>query len=1045
MKVRIIKNTKKRLCTSILFLLLMLNAVPNDCYSQIRSGAAFLKILPGSRQQGMAGSLTGAIDEMQSLYANPGATGFLREWQWSGTYTKWMADIYSLSLNYGKNIPTFLSRDSRFALGINYLGVKEFDSTLRNKPSVGANDFLAVFSYGNPINFISQNLSFGANIKYMQSKLSFYNAETWIYDVGLLLRSNRFNLFNGLFRYGIISGGVAITQLGNSLNFKSVDTPLPRTLRAGAALNIGTHKGIQIQIAADYKKVRDEIGRFSLGSEISWGYRFALRGGYNFNDFLLSKLSLGLSVRIDDHSTKIRKTLSGKNNALRVDLASLESNEFFSASFRGTVNHYPIRPERFDLLLPAKNDTLEGGKTQFVWEISKDPDLYDNVKYFLLLEKKHKTEIQNTNLFKLLKRAEKRDYNLPELIDRARSEMFLVKDSDFSFYKPLSQVSLNIDKLPAGDYFWTVIAYDLENHYRVTENKIFHFHILWPDIQIKQIEFDYNPWITECDTQGVINVQINNAGEIKAKNILVTISSTAVKGKIKRTTSSDTIFQKLVPQLAAQETHDLQFNWLQPYHGLYNFYVNTKIIEPRNKIGIESNMANNDSSANFYTIPKGNFATKDTVTSFIIPYTHHNIPFASRVFFGQNSSEVKSSYYYESDWLYPPFKILAERLKKRPDIYLRLKGFADSTTGETLEIAKSRVESIRNILLILGVPANQIPLDGLKWSFSPNRKVTSNDDVKEERRFVKLIPIRFDNGKEDISILESINFETLQEKLVPLPVEFTNSVKGFVPLKNGNLVIKSDILTDTVGLMYADNDFNTINWQHEKNNGLKWINKTADYQIVVVDSLHRLFKTRKKQTYLAPFKTHLPLIVGLAEFNNSTPYPITPLDKLLQQLKLRLKYDKKVHIRFIGHACGIPPRAINNKFSNIRAQKFQKIFLTELNKFKNRDPELFRLITERLEQKGTIGKGSFEPYSCILSKENLSEHKKHFEANTYKKINELLSNQLKNKDMEPFIFELKNDKITLTGDNDSPEGRQINRRIEIQLFFPDKKLATNSK
>ena len=37
--------------------------LPTQLNGQTQSGAAFLKVLPGARQQGLAGSLTGAIDE----------------------------------------------------------------------------------------------------------------------------------------------------------------------------------------------------------------------------------------------------------------------------------------------------------------------------------------------------------------------------------------------------------------------------------------------------------------------------------------------------------------------------------------------------------------------------------------------------------------------------------------------------------------------------------------------------------------------------------------------------------------------------------------------------------------------------------------------------------------------------------------------------------------------------------------------------------------------------------------------------------------------
>ena len=116
-----------RMCTLLLLLCIL---APQRAYPQLRSGAAFLKILPGVRTQGLAGSVTGSIDEALSLYANPGAAGFLREHQWSLSYTKWIADIYNISFLYGRHFKTPLNKRTRFALGINYQGVKEFDSTI---------------------------------------------------------------------------------------------------------------------------------------------------------------------------------------------------------------------------------------------------------------------------------------------------------------------------------------------------------------------------------------------------------------------------------------------------------------------------------------------------------------------------------------------------------------------------------------------------------------------------------------------------------------------------------------------------------------------------------------------------------------------------------------------------------------------------------------------------------------------------------------------------------------------------------------------------
>ena len=102
-------------------------------YSQdIRAGAAYLKILPGTRQQNLAGSLTGSLDGIFSVYANPGAAGFLRHWQFSASYTKWIADISNTSLFYGQqfSFSTPLTEKLYVGLGLHRQGFGRFPALL---------------------------------------------------------------------------------------------------------------------------------------------------------------------------------------------------------------------------------------------------------------------------------------------------------------------------------------------------------------------------------------------------------------------------------------------------------------------------------------------------------------------------------------------------------------------------------------------------------------------------------------------------------------------------------------------------------------------------------------------------------------------------------------------------------------------------------------------------------------------------------------------------------------------------------------------------
>ncbi len=339
---------------------------PANSFSQgIRAGAAYLKILPGTRQQNLAGSLTGSLDGIFSIHANPGTAGFLRHWQFSASYTKWIADISNTSLFYGQQFRfrTPLTEKLYVGLGLHRQGFGDFDATAGNS-LVNASDMLASVSLGLPVKGISRNLSIGTNIKYFRSELAQYNASTLVFDAGMIFRTSP-KPFNFLFSEQIIfSAGAAVMQLGKPLTFISQETPLPRTFRVGIALNLGKHDGLQVQLATDYRKVRDEEGRVGLGLELinlfgrkSWGRLMTIRGGYLFDNKrdqrLFNKLSLGLSFRLDDYINTSRHARQSnrvlKNAALRLDGGFLNSKTF-SNVYQGSVTYRPLGPEPFQFL-----------------------------------------------------------------------------------------------------------------------------------------------------------------------------------------------------------------------------------------------------------------------------------------------------------------------------------------------------------------------------------------------------------------------------------------------------------------------------------------------------------------------------------------------------------------------------------------------------------------------------------------------------------------------------------------------------------------------
>ena len=709
--------------------------VSEDALSQVRAGSAFLKLLPSTRTQGMATGLAGGIDEMQTFYANPAATGFIREWQWSANYTKWIADIYNVSLNYGTHINTVWSDETKVTFGINYQGVKEFDSTLGKKPVASANDILAAVSIGNPLTFISDQLAIGASVKYLRSELVDFDASSLLADVGALYKSKRFRFIDGLLDYGYISAGVSLTQIGNSMTFESIATPIPRSFRTGASIDLGTHNGLQCKFAVDYLKVKDEIGRISLGSEITWGYLLSIRGGYNFNDRMMSKVSLGLSVRLDDLSAPGR--MFGRNKAMRLDFAALESNELFDNAYRGSINHYTIGPENFGFIFPAYGDTLGFDDRYVSWSPSRDPDLYDDVGYVLLVEKANGSAEEDSDLRAILNRLEENKDNVDRLEHEYSEQLAFVNRYSYTAKDSRASLAQPVTMLSSGDYYWTVLTHDKDFHYRPVDDEINKFHIIFPDVRVDSIDFEPSIWITESDTQGVIKVTVSNIGELNARHVKISVFDSVAMTPAR----VDTIHQVMLHDLVPHTTQYFAFDWLTDDQGLHFIRATAEIVDDEYDFRLEEMTENNSKTEAFYTIPRGVYMTADTVVAYLKPFRNQDVPINPKVFFESMSSAVDSGYFEKARWFYAPLNIMVDLVQDREDVIFSLKGYADAINGETIELARERVLAVRDVLIGLGLKSEKFPEELLSWEESATRRQSLNMDALEERRFVRIVAL----------------------------------------------------------------------------------------------------------------------------------------------------------------------------------------------------------------------------------------------------------------------------------------------------------------
>jgi len=971
---KIINSYKIYLILSMAFFVVLF--LPHRATGQIRAGVGYLKMLSGAREAGVFGTLSGALDYTYSFYANPGATGFLREWQWSVTYTNWISDVYNASFLYGRKIRTPLSRWSRFVIGVNYLGIPEFNNTSQTSDLVSGNNLLIAAGIGQPLTFITDNLSIGANLKYYKSKLAQFEADAMIYDVGLLYRTPRYNigiLGLGLFDYIIFSTGLSLNNQGSPMTFISEETPLPKTFRAGASINIGIHHGMQISLGTDYREFRDEKGFYTFGSEISWRQIVSLRMGYSWENNLLGHFIFGGGIRLDDQI--INNKIFGRNNALRLDLATNQTNDFFASPYHGTITHHPLGPERFRLLEPTYGQIINADSVNLRWELTRDPDLYDEVQYLLVVDKDSSKLAQAVEIIEL---------NQDKLL------LFLT-DTLLFISQPIAESELSINELEAGDYFWAVIAYDKDNHFRCAEmdgKPITKFHVTVPIPQVINIDFKFSPWITEDDTQGVLRLDITNIGDRVVENFMFSIyDSTKVHRNGQYPPDSIMTIKRLlgkqaIPEIQPGDTITIELDWLTERHGLHEISTEISRINQRKKIFHRY-------SEDFYTIPKGIFTTRETVIVQKQFYITYDLPYVGKIFFDSNSAVVKEK--YVSNWfIEQPLALFTKRLNANPEITISLQGTInpESDSGDG-NLAFQRAMAVKASFSKLGVDASRIKIKPVKIERYGRRLPRNQDDARwvlEDRRYVEITT----DKKWEKQLFEPLVKTYISKQDSALL--FNSNIIGFVPLLKGSIKLQSGELRDSLSIQ-NELTINSLNkkiaWQLDSNSHHEWLQKRAEYSLTLTDTLSREFLVRPKETFLnMEISGNIRRYYILANFNKTTPYYSFYYPDLVKIIPSLLK-NPKTRVHFHGHGCATGTEWINNKLSKQRADTLQLNFLKYLSKI---DTNLYNDVNERLDT--PCGFGEYLPLQIIDNE----------------------------------------GKVATLGNNNTPLGRILNRRIIVYFY-----------
>jgi outer membrane protein OmpA-like peptidoglycan-associated protein len=580
---------------------------------------------------------------------------------------------------------------------------------------------------------------------------------------------------------------------------------------------------------------------------------------------------------------------------------------------------------------------------------------------------------------------------IDELLENGISSSKLSSDSLDYLVQNIDKNSTLLTNMTGGYYYWAVFASDLDNHLRFAKidgQRIAHFYIPYPDLVVDNISFEYYPYITEDDFQGVLKIHISNQGDKSATNVTTTLRDSIKTLEHRLNTLMDNEANN-VPSLQIRKLsaldpgkkHVIEHQWHTPHLGLHEIKVHTRADEN------EFIKNNNSMIKDFYTIPKGKVSTADSATVFLISKVSIDMPIITEIAFDKNSSKVKSIYLKKSIFD-PHLRILAERLMTHPELKITLQGFADpNSENSSVELAMERANAVKDSLSSFGVDQNQIivlPGQVLKKRAVPGDPVDAKW-IFEERRYVK---IHADQQAQ--SVLFAPVRHTDREE-IEKSLKFITDIKYSRQLVKDMIKLKGSVIQDSIDMNLDKQTESTqiVEWTPTFDAENENMNREIKFTVKIKDDLDRTFYSKPDKVLLGSREYQREHRIAFPlKFAETDPLYDFYWERLFNQVKEILETpDKK--IKFTGHACKIGPEDVNQRLSERRAKRFHNDFL---NYVQNNHPEYALQILDMI--KLPEGFGESQPLAIVR----------------------LSGRQI------------------IIGDNSKPMGRMLNRRIEIRLY-----------
>jgi outer membrane protein OmpA-like peptidoglycan-associated protein len=504
-----------------------------------------------------------------------------------------------------------------------------------------------------------------------------------------------------------------------------------------------------------------------------------------------------------------------------------------------------------------------------------------------------------------------------------------------------------------------------------------------PDLIVSEIAFAPAQTINDTPDQGVLSVHIGNRGSAASDTAWLAVEG--IPAAVGR--PAETLFRGLVEPIPVNGTATVTFPWMASMPGRYTIRATA---DPDSLV-LELREDNNTAETAYVTVPKGILMAPDSVQVMATGYSRLEVPLVPEMYFDPNSEDIGESYTANTGVFPALLPTLSARLQENPDIVLRVMGAIDALSGETdTGLADRRAERVKEKLVELGAPAAQINVVGdhpskvlgrrpmpknpqdAEWVMEQNRVVTFATETQSEE--VMFQPYEF---AVDTTLRDSVQF--VSKIVCPAGLKVWE-IEG----QTGILELDSRRAAD------GDSLWGVLIWRGtDQSKVVVPRNRWYHFALTVTDSLDRTFRTAIDSIYLEEKRTvERQELFGAAKFAKVEPVYAFYWDRVMS-VASEMIGNPGMRLRFEGHACAIGPDKVNERLSTRRAADFTQKFLERV---KAKYPQNYENIRRRIAE--PMGAG----------------------------------------EREPLILKLKGIGEVLMGDNRTPTGRYLNRRIAVLLY-----------